>query len=78
MKKVDFYIQLHEFLEVKSVPAFNDSTIIKTLEEFDSMMILTIIAFVDQEFNKTLSADLLNSIQSVEDLRNLIGLENFS
>ncbi len=78
MKKEDFYIQLHEFLEVKSVPVFDDNTIIKTLEEFDSMMILTIIAFVDQEFNKTLSADLLTSIQSVKDLRNLIGLENFS
>lgn len=78
MNKQDFLNQLHEFLEITSVPTLNEGSNIKKLEEYDSMMILTIIAFVDDNFNKTLSAEQLNAMQSVEDLINLIGSENFT
>jgi len=78
MKKEDFFSQLHEFLEIKTVSSLNEDINIKKLDEYDSMMILTIIAFVDEQFNKTLSAEQLNSMQSVRDLINLIGPENFS
>jgi acyl carrier protein len=77
MEKLRFFSELHSALEVKSVPTFDESTSIKALAEYDSMMILGIIAFVDQNFDKTLTAVQLNEINDVKTLMKLIGEENF-
>ena len=77
MKRELFFSELHNALEIKSVPTLSETIAIKNLEEYDSMMILGIIAFVDLNFNKTLTAVQLNEITTVRDLMELIGLENF-
>jgi len=77
MKKEEFFGELHSLLELKSVPALNEQTKLKELTEYDSMMILSMIAFVDQFFNKTLTAQQLNSVNELSGLMNLIGRENF-
>jgi acyl carrier protein len=77
MDKQVFFQELHSALEIKSIPALSETTSIKGLEEYDSMMILGIIAFVDMNFNKTLTAAQLNEITDVKTLMDLIGPENF-
>ena len=77
MEKKLFFTELHSALEVKSIPTMDESTSIKGLDEYDSMMILGIIAFVDMNFNKTLTAAQLNEITDVKSLMELIGMENF-
>jgi acyl carrier protein len=77
MKRELFFTELLNALEIKSVPSLSETTSIKSLEEYDSMMILGIIAFVDMNFNKTLTAVQLNEISDIHSLMELIGLENF-
>lgn len=77
MKKVDFFKQFHEFLEIESTATFNESTNLKELDEYDSLMIMTIIAFIDDNFSTKLTAAQLKSISTVSDLMNLIGNDKF-
>jgi acyl carrier protein len=77
MNKAHFFTELHSALEIKSIQSFDENTSLKGLEEYDSMMILGIIAFVDQFFDKTLTAEQLNGISDVTSLMELIGIDNF-
>ena len=77
MKKDEFYSEFYEFLEVESVEAFNIDTNIKELEEYDSLMIMSIIAFIDDNFSTKLTAVQLNNIKSIKDLMDLIGNDIF-
>ncbi|MFY7811753.1 MAG: acyl carrier protein [Flavobacterium sp.] len=49
-----------------------NETVYKELDEWSSMMALVIIAFVDDEYNVTLTGDDFGSTKTVEDLFNLI------
>jgi len=77
MKTDQFLSELHAALEIKSLHSVNEKTCLKDLEEYDSMMILGIIAFVDEKFNKSLTTEQLNGITDFKSLMDLIGLENF-
>jgi acyl carrier protein len=77
MKKNAFYDKFLEFLEIESVTSLNEKTSIKDLEEYDSFFVLTIVAFVDDNFSIDLSAKQLNGIETIGDLMTLIGNENF-
>jgi acyl carrier protein len=77
MIKNEFFHELHSFLEIKSIHELNEKTELKSLEEWDSMLILTIIAFIDQNFNQTIAAEKLNAIKTIGDLMQIIGISNF-
>jgi acyl carrier protein len=47
-------------------------TVYRDLDEWSSMMALVIIAFVDDEYNVSLTGDDFGSTKTVEDLFNLI------
>ena len=78
MKKEEFFIQFHEFLEIQSTPAFDENTDIKALDEYDSLMVMAIIAFIDEHFSTRLTATQLNNIITVKDLMILVGYHKFS
>ncbi len=75
MKKNIFFQQIKEMLEFEN--NLNGKTNLNELEEFDSLSILSIIAFVDSSFNKKISADQLSTITTVESLMKIIGLDCF-
>ena len=76
-EKNAFYDKFLEFLEIESVTSLNEKTSITDLEEYDSFFVLTIVAFVDDNFSIDLSAKQLNGIETIGDLMTLIGNENF-
>ncbi|MFO7657444.1 MAG: acyl carrier protein [Bacteroidales bacterium] len=76
MKKEDFYKELLEYLEL-DVTNLNESTNVKALEGYDSMSILSVIAFCDEKFGKKFTAQQLNAIITVKDLMKLIGEVEF-
>lgn len=70
MKKNDFLKKVNEILE----------TDIKSLEEeirIDSIGVMSLIAFIDENFDKTIKMDQFDTIKSLNDLIKLIGEENF-
>lgn len=78
MKKNDFYSKFIEFLEIESVSSVDESTKLKDLDEYDSFFVLTIVAFVDENFSTNLTSKQLNEIESLGELMTLIGNEKFT
>lgn len=76
MKVQEFIDSLKEALEVENLPLTKES-ILREIDGFDSMAILTIIAFVDEKFSKKFSAQQLATVTTISSLMNLIGAENF-
>lgn len=77
MKKNEFYNEFLEFLEIESVNNLNENTTLKDLDEYDSFFVLTIVAFVDDNFSINLTSKQLNDIETIADLMTLIGNEKF-
>ena len=73
----DFIDKLKEALEFEEIE-ITESTNLKQIEGYDSMSVMTIIAFVDENFSKKLTAQQLASITTVKSLKDLIGLDSFS
>jgi len=77
MNTQDFIDKLKEALEFEEIE-ITESTNLKQIEGYDSMSVMTIIAFVDENFSKKLTAQQLASITTVKSLKDLIGLDSFS
>jgi acyl carrier protein len=77
MKTQEFVEKLAEALELEQNELTIDTNF-KSLEVFDSMSIMTIIAFTDEHFSKKFTAKELNLLTTVKSLKELIGIENFS
>ena len=77
MKTQEFIEKLKEALEFDEVD-LNTETNLKSIENYDSMSIMTIIAFVDEHFSTKLTAQQLASISTVRSLIDLIGQGHFS
>jgi acyl carrier protein len=75
MTKQEFADRLAELLETEE--KLTPETNLKDVEEYDSLTVLSIIAFVDRTFKKTLSADQLASTTTINSLIAHIGQEHF-
>lgn len=75
MKTIEFLLKLQEDLEENEVltPAID----LKSLESYDSLALLTIIAFVDENFDRKIEAKNFKDIKTINDLMDVIGRENF-
>jgi len=76
MEKEIFFKELLECMEIDPVDITED-TVFRQLEDFDSMAIMSIVAFADEKFGKTLAAEQLKEMKTVGDLMELIGREHF-
>lgn len=76
MKKKEFIKQLSEFCEF-SESDFSSDTKLKSIDGYDSMAIMSMIAFIDENFNMKITATQINSLNDFESLINLIGKEKF-
>lgn len=52
--------------------AFSPETKYKTLDEWNSLTALSIIAMVDDNYNKTITGANLRACETIEDLFNLV------
>lgn len=75
MKTSVFLEKLQEELEEDQ--ALTLDTNLKALESYDSISLLSVIAFVDENFNKKIDTKQFKDIETVSDLVNIIGKENF-
>lgn len=76
MNKNEFVKQLTEYCEFEG-NGFNLETTFKSIEGYDSMAIMAIIAFSDEKFNKKLTAQQLIKMTDIMSLIALIGEEKF-
>ena len=76
MKRQEFVNYLLEELG-EFDPEANENTAFKSLEFWDSMSSLVIIAAVDSEFSIYFSTEQLNKFDSFKDIIEEIGADNF-
>lgn len=76
MKKEFFLNELADVLEVEDIE-LTEETNLKEVEEYDSLAVMSLVAFIDENFNKKLSAEEFIDVTTVRSLMELIGLENF-
>jgi acyl carrier protein len=71
MKTLDEFIELfqEQFDETEGIEA---STVFHDLDEYSSLIALSIIAMIDEEFDVTIKGDDMKSSVTVEDLYNKV------
>ena len=72
----EFLIQLANLIEIEDELSLDSN--LKDYEEFDSMAIMSLVAFVHKNFGKQFNARQLNQIDTVESLVELIGSDSFT
>ena len=75
MKKAAFIKELPDVLEIDE--ELTEESNLKDLEEYDSLAVLSLVAFIDEKFGTSLSSDELTEVTTVRSLIELIGEENF-
>jgi acyl carrier protein len=76
MTRNDFVNELSEYCEFEN-KGFTIDTPFKSIEEFDSLALMTIIAFVDEKFNMKLPVLQLRELIDFKSLIVLIGEDKF-
>lgn len=76
MKKELFFEQLQEIMEVDD--EIGESTNLKEIEEYDSLAVLSLIAFFDEKFQKKVEAESFEKVETVRDLMELVGMDRFN
>jgi acyl carrier protein len=76
IKKDIFFEELLECMEIEPVD-IDEDTVFRELEDYDSMAVMSIVAYADEKFGKTLAAEQLQDMKTVRDLMELIGMEHF-
>lgn len=68
----DFIQNLADQFDETDAEEFKADTVLTDLEEWSSLNALSIIAMVDDEYDVTLKGDDVRSVNTVEDLYNLV------
>jgi acyl carrier protein len=76
MDRAEFLEELTELLEVEE--AVTADTSFEGMEEYDSLAVMSLIAFIDENFDKTISGVELSNVKGVKELITLIGEDNIS
>lgn len=75
MKKEQFFTDLAEMLEVDD-PITAD-TDLSELDEFDSLFIMGMVAYIDKNFSKKITGNQFANVKTAANLIKLIGEEHF-
>ncbi len=72
MELNEFVQRFAEEFDETPIEAFAPETEFKTLDEWNSLTALSIIAMVDEAYDKTITGANLRSCKTIEDLFNLV------
>ena len=76
MKKGEFILRLAQFCEFSETDLKLDTNL-KSIKGYDSMAIMSMIAFIDENFNLKITAVQINGLTDFKSLILLIGKERF-
>jgi acyl carrier protein len=74
MEKEEFIKRLKEVLEIKDSIIITESTNLKDIEGYDSLSVLSIIAMIDEYYQKKLPGSTFESLTTVSSLMEKIGI----
>ena len=77
MKKQEFIRDLSEYCEFEN-NSFTENTLLESIEGYDSLAVMSIIAFVDENFQVQMNSEQLGQIKDFGFLIDFIGRDNFN
>ena len=72
MEIKDFIEKFAEQFDETDASEFKAETIFKEMDEWSSLIALSVIAMVDEEFDVTLKGDDVRNSNTIEDLYNIV------
>lgn len=72
MELNEFIAHFAEQFEETEVSVFTPQTVFHELEEYSSLIALSIIAMIDEEYNVTIKGNDMRSAVTIEDLYNIV------
>ncbi len=75
MKNADFIRELCNMMEIEST--LDEDSCLLDIPEFDSLTIMSLVAYTDKNFHKKINFDALSTVVTVRELMDAIGRENF-
>lgn len=72
MKLTDFINDFAGIFEETSAESITGDTVYSELEEWDSVMLLSLISMIDEKYNVVVDVEELNETRTVEDLFNYV------
>lgn len=72
MNQLEFIEKFAEQLDETSVESLNGETKFRELEEWSSLVALSVIAMIDEEYNITITGDDMKKQTTIGDLFNLV------
>jgi len=72
MNLEEFVVRFAEEFDETPAEQFKVDTVFKSLDEWGSLTALSIIAMVDEEFEKRITGADLRSVETIKDLYNLV------
>ena len=77
MKKKDFYNELIDFLEL-DISTLDENTNFNSIEGYDSLAVMSLIAFCDEKFGAKINARQIQQLTTVGSLMDFLGREKFT
>tara|TARA_B100000787_G_C15924045_1_gene177873 strand:+ start:239 stop:469 length:231 start_codon:yes stop_codon:yes gene_type:complete len=74
MKRKLFLEKLYDELEIESINQLSVDTILHDLDEWDSLTLLSLISFIENEFSINLSAEEIEKFVKLKDLTDRLKL----
>ena len=68
----EFVVRFAEEFDETPANQFKAETVFKGLDEWSSLTALSIIAMIDEEFDKSITGADLRSVETIQDLYNLV------
>ena len=72
MKMNDFIEKFAEAVEVDDITTLNADTVFRDLDEWSSLMALSVIAMADEECGVVLKGEDIRNARTIEDLYNVV------
>jgi len=74
MNRDEFLAKLEDIFQYEDSKKLTFDTKLDDLEEWDSLSIISVVAFLDSEFNKQVTVNDLQVAQTVEDIAVMAGI----
>jgi len=72
MELIDFIKKFETLFEAGNIPELTADTVYKELEDWSSLIALSTIALIDEEYNVTIKGKDFRESETIEDLFNVV------
>ena len=74
MNRDEFLVKMQDILQYEHDEELTYNTNLLDVEEWDSISIISVVAFLDSEFKKKITVNELKDVKTIEEIAQLAGI----